>query len=182
MHDRLVPFAACLLVAALALSFAGAAPAAAMVLEDGPGGPPAAGIDAPIDVVFQAISDIEGLPDNDPDILTIEFLTAQRTGRGTRFRETRRMKNQEMITELEVTEYVPNERVRLVADEGGTIWDTTFTTRPVGDGAVELKLVMDANAYELTAKLMVPMIQGAIQKVIEKDLDAVKAHCESASG
>lgn len=47
MHERLVPFAACLLLAALALSSASAAPAAAMILEDGPGGPPAAGLEQP---------------------------------------------------------------------------------------------------------------------------------------
>lgn len=48
MRDRLVPIAASLLFAALALGFAGAAPAAAVVLEDGLGGPPAADLELPV--------------------------------------------------------------------------------------------------------------------------------------
>lgn len=73
------------------------------------------------------------------------------------------------------------EEVRLVSDQGGTIWDTVFTTRPMGEGVVELEMVMDARAYKLPAKLLNPLIKGFIRKAIEKDLDAVKAHCEAAA-
>ena len=45
----------------------------------------------------------------------------------TRFRETRVMKGREASTVLEVTEYESPRRIRLVSDEGGTIWDTVFT-------------------------------------------------------
>ena len=69
-------------------------------------------------------------------------------------------------------------QIDCVADEGGTIWDTTFTTRDQGDGTVELTMVMDANAYKLPAKLINPHIKGMVKKYIEQDMDAVKAWCE----
>lgn len=137
---------------------------------------------APIERVFDTVAHCENFSTVVPDIEGVEFLTESRSGVGTRFRETRRMGKRVGTTELEVTEYVPNERVRLVSDQGGTIWDTVFTTRPAADGAVELKMVMDARPYRLVAKLMNPLIGGFIRKAIESDLDAVKAYCEEATG
>ena len=114
-----------------------------------------------------------------PDIIRVEFLSEQKTGVGTRFRETRRMGKRESSTDLEVTEYVPKERVRIVADQGGTIWDTVFTVQGMPGGGVELAVVMEARAYRLLAKLFNPLIKGMVRKAIEKDLNAVKAHHES---
>ncbi len=112
-----------------------------------------------------------------PHIVNVEFLTEQRKGVGTRFRETRLMGKRKGSAELEVTEYVENERTRLVSDQGGTIWDTVFTVQPAAEG-VELKMVMDANAYKLLAKLLNPLIKWMIRKFIEQDMDAVKSYCE----
>lgn len=136
-------------------------------------------VQAPLEKVFDAVAHIESFSKVVPDITNVEFLSESRTGVGTRFKETRIMGKREATTELEVTQYVPNERVRMVADEGGTIWDTVFTTTATGDGAVELTMVMDAKPYKLLAKMFNPLIRGFIQKAIEKDLDAVKAHCEA---
>ena len=135
-------------------------------------------IQAPADRVFQTVAHIESFSKVVPDIVKVEFLSDQKEGVGARFRETRRMGKREASTELEVTEYVPNERVRLVSDQGGTIWDSVFTVVPVAKDEVELKLEMDANAYKPAAKLMNLMIRGFIKKAIEKDMDAVKAYCE----
>ena len=112
-----------------------------------------------------------------PRIVNVEFLSDVRSGVGTRFRETREMDGKKATTELEVTEYVDNERVRIVSDTHGTVWDTVFSVREI-DGKTELEMVMDANAYKLLPKLVNPLIKGAIRKAIEADLDGVKAHCE----
>jgi carbon monoxide dehydrogenase subunit G len=135
-------------------------------------------IKAPVAKVFGAVAHIEDFEQIVPAIVKVEFLSENKTGVGARFRETRLMGKREGSTELEVTEYVPDEHMRCVADQGGTIWDTTFTTRDVGDGTVELTMVMDANAYKLAAKLFNPLIKGMVKKYIEQDMDAVKAWCE----
>jgi len=80
--------------------------------------------------VFKAISDIANLPNVVPEIERIEFLSECVSGAGTRFRETRRMLGKENVTEPEVTEYVENDRVRMVAGSHGTVWDSVFVVAP----------------------------------------------------
>ena len=63
-------------------------------------------------------------------ILGSEFLTDARSGVSTRCRETRVTPWPEAATELGMTEFVDNERVRLVSGAGGTVWDTVLTVRP----------------------------------------------------
>ena len=94
-------------------------------------------IDAPADVVFRAVAHIEQFSQAVPGILRVEFLSDVKSGVGARFRETRMMMGREASTELEVTEYVENERVRIVSEAGGALWDTVFTVvrRRRGDGA-----------------------------------------------
>ena len=72
-------------------------------------------IDAPIDLVFQTVADERRLSQALPHIVKVEFLSDVKAGVGTRFRETRLMNGKEATTELEVTEFVENERVRLVS-------------------------------------------------------------------
>ena len=87
------------------------------------------------------------------------------------------MGKREASTLLEVAEYEPDKKVRMVSDAGGTIWDSTFELTPEGD-ATRLDFVMESRPYKLLAKLFVPMIKGMVTKAIVKDLDAVKGYCE----
>ena len=137
-------------------------------------------IAAPPERVFETVAHIENFAEVVDAITNVEFLSEQRTGVGTRFRETRMMKNRETTTTLEVTEYRPPELVRLVSDEGGTIWDTVFTVKRMG-ASTELSMVMDARPYKLVARIMTPLISGMVRKAVKSDMDAVKRHCESAS-
>lgn len=134
-------------------------------------------INAPIDVVFDTVANISQFSQAIPHIVKVEILSDVQSGVGTRFRETRLMKGKEATTELEVTEYVENERVRIVADSHGTVWDTLFTVE-AQDGATLLTMRMDARAYKLLPKLINPFVAGSIKKAIESDMDAVKVYCE----
>lgn len=134
-------------------------------------------IDAPVERVFSVVADIRNFSQAIEHIERVEFLSESKVGVGTRFRETRNMKGREATVELEVTEYVENDHIRLVSDAHGTIWDTVFTVREKG-GATELQMVMDAKAKKLLSKLLNPMLKGMIQKAVEQDLDSVKAYCE----
>ena len=134
-------------------------------------------INAPIDKVFDTVAHIEQFSQAIPHIETVEFLSENKTGVGARFRETRLMNGRKATTELEVTEYVANERIRIVSDAGGTIWDTLFTVA-AKDDRTELTMTMDADAYKLSAKLMNFLIMGMVRKALEQDMDAVKRFCE----
>lgn len=135
-------------------------------------------IQASPDVVFQTVSDIANFSQAVPHIQDIEFLSETQRGIGTRFRETRLMRGREYKTELEVTEFVENERVRLVADEGGTIWDSVFTVASRGDGT-RLTMDMEARPYKLMSKIITRLIQPVVQRGVEDDMDCVKTYCEA---
>ena len=134
-------------------------------------------IAAPVEVVFEAVTNIERLAETSPDVVGVEFLTASHHGLGTRFRETRKMKDREMVTELEITEFVENERSRMVADSHGTVWDTLFTVRPE-NGKTLLEIEMDARPHRLLTKLMTPLMKGFFRKGIEKHIEDVRDYCE----
>lgn len=138
-------------------------------------------IAAPIDQVFETVAHVENFEKALPHITSVEFLTPTHTGVGARFRETRVMRGRPSTTELEVTEYVANERIRLIADEGGTVWDTVFSVRENAEHT-ELSMVMDAQPYRLTARVINPLISGMVGKAVEADMDAVKDYCETAAG
>lgn len=135
-------------------------------------------IDASIDVVFHTVADIRQFSQVLPHIVRFEFLSERTSGVGTRFRETRLMNGKESVTELEVTEYVENEHVRMVADSHGTVWDTVFAV-VTAEGQTVLTMTMDAKAHKLLPRLMNPLIKGMITKAVEQDMDLVKAYCEN---
>jgi carbon monoxide dehydrogenase subunit G len=134
-------------------------------------------VHAPIDVVFNTVADITEFSKALPHIVKVEFLSDTRKGVGTRFRETRVMNGREVSNELEVTEYVQNDRVRIVSDSHGTIWDSLFTVRPE-DGNTTLTMTMDASAYKLIPRFMNFAIRGMVRRAVENDLDMVRAFCE----
>lgn len=137
-------------------------------------------IAAPLDVVFQAVSDVRNFREAVPHIVNIEFLTDQQVGEGTRFLETRLMNGREQTVELEVAEYVDNDRVRMISDEGGTIWDTLFTFADHSD-SVQLDMQMDIKPHTLFARIITPLIRGMVVKGVESDMNALKKHCEAKS-
>jgi len=77
-----------------------------------------------------------------------------------------------------VTEYTANERVRMVSDPGGAVWDTVFQMRPV-EGGIQLGMIMDAHPHTLLARITTPIFKGMIGSAVEADMDAVKAYCEA---
>lgn len=135
-------------------------------------------IDAPVDFVFRTVAEIDNYSKAIPHIVNVEFLSEVRSGVVSCFRETRLMMGREASTVLEVTEYVENEQVRLVSDEGGTIWDSVFTVTPV-EGGTELTLIMDASPYTFKSKILTPIMKLVIRMGLVKDMDAVKDYCEN---
>lgn len=135
-------------------------------------------IDAPVSLVFSIIGDSRRYADAVPHIVKVEFLGDQQIGTGTRFRETRLMGKREAVAEFEVTEYIENDRLRIVSDAGGTLWDSVFTFEG-NESQTQLTLNMDVRPYKIFARLMVPLIRGVVTKGVSADLDCVKAYCES---
>jgi hypothetical protein len=131
-------------------------------------------------MVFRTISEVDHFSRAIPDITKIEFLSQVTSGIGTRFRETRLMKGREATTTLEITECVPPEKIRFVADSHGTVWDSVYTLAPAGEDAL-LTLSMEARPHTLLARVITPLIRGMVQKALESDMDRVKEWCEKGA-
>ncbi|MDA7950122.1 MAG: SRPBCC family protein [Pirellulaceae bacterium] len=134
-------------------------------------------ITAPVEKVFATVGDANEFLKVIPSVVRVEFLTEVRKGVGSKFREVRLMRGKEQAVVLDVTEYCENERIRLVSDCGGTIWDTIFTVREVGK-EVELKMVMEVRAYTILAKVINCFILGMLKKAIASDMALIRAYCE----
>ena len=134
-------------------------------------------IAAPVEAVFETVADISCYAKAVADIMNVEFLSQTKKGVGTRFRETRLVKGREVATEFEVTEYVDNDRVRIVAADYSTLWDTVFTLN-AGQGQTELRAVMEGRARKLLPKLMNWCARGMIEKAVGRGMDFVKTFCE----
>ena len=139
-------------------------------------------IAAPADKVFAAVADVEQFSRAVENIERVEFVSATRTGPGTRFRETRLMRGREATVELEITEFAAPERVRFLSEAGGVRWDTVFTVAATRGGNTRLTMVMEATPLTFAARLMVPLTKGMVRKAIAADMDAVKEYCERPSG
>jgi len=135
---------------------------------------------APIQTVFRTVADVRQFSKAVPGIVRVDFLSETKSGVGTRFRETRMMRRKEASTDLEVTEYVENDRVRIVADTGGTVWDTLFTVVRK-DGATVLTMYMEVRSDGPISKLINKAIRRMVKKAIEQDMDSVKRYCEKGA-
>ena len=134
-------------------------------------------ISAPREVVFSAVTDIARMPDVNADVVHVEFLSEQRSGVGTRFRETRRMGKREMGTDLEITEFEAPRHARMVTDSHGTVWDTAFDLRPTAGGC-ELVIDMDARAHAFLPKLMNPLLKPMFRRGLLSHLETLTDYCE----
>lgn len=137
-------------------------------------------ISAPLELVFNTVADVRNFRQAIQHITNIEFLSKQQHGVGTRFRETRLMNGREATVDLEVAEFVVNERVRMLSDAGGTEWDSMFTVEKAG-GVTILNLQMDVRPHKFLAKLIMPLFMGKVTGAIESDMNAVKAYCETVA-
>lgn len=90
------------------------------------------------------------------------------------------MGSKEAKAVLEITEFVENEKVRFVSDEGGTVWDTVFTLGSSGT-ETQMDVEMDARPYKFLSKILTPLMIGMIGKYVKKDMDELKEWCESSS-
>lgn len=95
-------------------------------------------VQAPAVVVWQVITDLEGMARHLPGILRLERLSDDGPGtyrRGTRWRETRRMFGREASEVMEVAAVDPERRTDIVAEHGGVRYETGFDLTPAGNGA-----------------------------------------------
>jgi uncharacterized protein YndB with AHSA1/START domain len=127
--------------------------------------------------VFRAVSDPESYAEAIEGVASVELLSELKSGVGARFRQNRLINKKELATEIEVTEFVENSRVRFRSNSSGCQWDTEFAVS-TSAWPSELTITMDASAYKLEPTPINLHVMGLVGGAVEKDADALKAFCE----
>ncbi len=135
-------------------------------------------IKASPDKVFETVADMDEYARAIPGIVTVGLAGGKRKGIGTKFAQTREFNGRPSTTELEVTEYQRPSLVRMVADQGGAIWDTSFAVMRTADGS-RLTITMEGRPYKFLARILVPLTKRNAAKHVRADLAAIRTYCES---
>ncbi len=108
---------------------------------------------APQDIVWEVMADLENAADRIQAIVKLEVLTDGPVGQGTRFRETRIMFKREATEEMEITAWDPPNSYTTEGDGCGCHSTCVITCEPDGDGT---KVTMSMSILPLStfAKIM----------------------------
>lgn len=79
-----------------------------------------------------------------------------------------------------MTEYIAGERIQLKDESLGSMWSTTYTVADES-GASRLTMAVEAEPRKLAARLTMALSMSGYRKNMERHLDAIKAHCETAA-
>ena len=136
--------------------------------------------EAPLEMVFELISDFEHAAENIRGIERLEVLTPGPVGAGTRFCETRIMFGKESNEEMGVTSFDPPHGYTVECESCGGHYRAEY--KLVSDIAgTHVRLDFDVRPVSLLAKLCTPLawlMQGPMKKMVAADLDDLKAIAE----
>ena len=141
-------------------------------------------IAAPVGRVFETFTDLRNAPKRVPAILRLEVLTEGPIGKGTRFRETRKMFGKEATEEMEITEFDRDRSYSVAASSCGALYATRFDFRPEGQGT-RVDFVFSATPTTFFAKLFSPLMKimvGPMKKLVEDDLTSLAQWIEGSAG
>ncbi|WP_314178039.1 SRPBCC family protein [Streptomyces winkii] len=140
-------------------------------------------IAAPVDRVWQALTDIEDSPRVIGEIERVEMLSEGPFGIGTRWRETRRIFGKEATEEMWVTASEPPKRYTVESESRGVHYTSQFTLTPEADDATTVHLTLDSETEKKSlsgtmGKFLGGIGSKAIAKSLSKDLADIAASVE----
>jgi hypothetical protein len=139
-------------------------------------------VEAPVEIVFDAATDLPHAAEHVRGIEKIELLTTEPIGVGTRWRETRRMMGREATETLEIKSFDQPRSYTVGCDSCGCYFETTFAFTPRANGT-DVTLDVRTKALTLMAKIMSPignlMMGNTMRKLMDDDLEDVKREAES---
>lgn len=139
-------------------------------------------IDAPQDQVFEIFSDLHHAQDNISSIIGMEILTDGPVGKGTRWRETRKMMGKECTEEMWISDWRPGSGYTVDCESCGCSYVTDISFTPSG-GGTEIVMTMQVKPLTFMAKVMSPvgrLFAGTFKKCMMKDIDDLRQKLTSA--
>ncbi|WP_267245180.1 SRPBCC family protein [Streptomyces sp. PR69] len=142
-------------------------------------------IAAPAGRVWQALTDLENMPQVLSGVEQVEILSEGQQGPfdiGTRWRETRRMMGKLATEEMYVTAVEPESRYVVEADSRGAHYVSEFALRADGPEATTVRMTFSATPPSgiggVVAKLLGGLGRRAVGKAIAKDLEDIARSVE----
>jgi uncharacterized protein YndB with AHSA1/START domain len=138
-------------------------------------------LEAPVDAVFAAFTDLEHTAERVSGIKAVAVLTPGDFRYGTRWIETREVLGRLDEAEMEVTAYERNRGYTITHHKGGAKIDTVFTFVPVGDGATEVTIEFALESDSFLPGLFSPVswaIAGKVREALAQDLGDMKRAVE----
>ncbi|MFG2192739.1 SRPBCC family protein [Streptomyces sp. NPDC048639] len=141
-------------------------------------------IGAPVDRVWDALTDLESAPRVLSGVQSIEVLTPGPFTEGTRWRETRRMLGRTATEEMYVTACQEPSRCVVESESRGAHYVSEFDLSPEAEaeGGTTVRMTFSATPPGGVAGMLMKVFGGlgtkAVTKAIEQDLADVAAHVE----
>ncbi|MFF3765007.1 SRPBCC family protein [Streptomyces sp. NPDC001922] len=139
-------------------------------------------IAAPVDRVWDALTDLESAPRILSGVERVEVLTPGPFAEGTRWRETRRMLGREATEEMYVTACEKPESFVVEADSRGAHYTSAFELSREGADATTVRMTFTARPPGGFAGVLTKLFGGlgakSVSQSIEKDLAEVAASVE----
>jgi uncharacterized protein YndB with AHSA1/START domain len=140
-------------------------------------------INAPVQKVFAAFTDIEHGAEHVSAIKKIDILSPGPLNIGTRWLETREVLGRLDDAEMEVTAFERNRTYTLTHHKGGVRIDSVFTFEPVPAGT-KVSIEFEMNNQGLPPGLLLPLewaIAGKVRHALTDDLDDLKQAIEQVA-
>lgn len=139
-------------------------------------------IEAPLESVWQAITDIEHCQDMITGIVGLDVLNKpEKQLIGLKWKETRVMFGKEATETMWITDAVNKQFYRTRAESHGSIYISELAVQEQGSGTV-LTMSFSGKAQSFFMKilsvLMTPMMKGSMVKMLDKDLADIKQYVE----
>ncbi|MFF8829211.1 SRPBCC family protein [Streptomyces sp. NPDC015131] len=129
---------------------------------------------APRERVWEALTDLHGMPGTLSGVTRVEVLTEGPFQAGTRWIETRRMFGKEAAEEMYVTSCQAPSRYVVEAESRGAHYVSEFTLREVAPGETSVRMVFSARPPGGVAGVLTRVLGGlgrrAVAKTVERDL------------
>jgi uncharacterized protein YndB with AHSA1/START domain len=138
-------------------------------------------LEAPVDEVFAAFTDIEHNERRVSGIKGVELLTTGEFRLGTRWRETRELMGRLDDADMEVTAFDKGRGYTITHYKGGAKIDTVFTFVPDGEGT-KVSIAFALENQGLPPGLLTPVswaIAGKVKEVLSQDLSDMKKSVEA---
>lgn len=132
---------------------------------------------APLEFVFAVLLDRDQWVQALRGRNTVQLLTSQEYGVGTRYEVARGLNGQRLKFQMEIVSVADNRSIRYHLNPQGSEWELAFAVRPHG---ADCELLMVAEPYQpgCLGGLVLRLFRSQIRAFLQHDLDSLQRYCE----